>query len=479
MRNLRISFLFIFTFILFALILPNNVMAADANISSSVTTMQTTESATITASVSSSETWLLKMSASGGNLSGTPEDADAAGSEVSKNVITSTFTATEPGTYTIALKGTVAGSDLEVKDISKTVTINVVKPVEPEPEQPTDPEPEEPTTPTVVKSSDAGLKSLTAQTSGSGLSVSQDGTKYSTTVESNISAVTFTVTANSDKASIDSNRSTSGIGFVKNSGSGSQKTYTMSSLREGNNVIKITIEAEDGTQRSYNFVVTRKVAENTGSNADEPTIVTPNIDENPIDNSEPQEDPEDNTTDELGLKTLVITGVELSPTFSPTVYEYTATVEGSDTVEVIAMSSIEDATIEVVGNTNLVIGENLITVLVKKDDEVKTYQIILTKTEGKLTTEVTNNNVVTTSGDSGFSWKYIAIIAAAVIIAIIIIMRLVSMSKKTVDDIYPRPNKKEKKVKKNKKEPSIYDELDKKDSVDLEKSEHKGGKRFK
>ena len=474
MKSFKISFWFLFMFV-FAFLLPSSVMAADAEVSSNVTTMQTTETANITASVSDAEAWALKLIASGGNLSGTKEDADATGGEeVSKNIINATFSATEPGTYTIRLSGTVVGNDYDnIKEISKSVTINVVKPVQNEP-TPTPPinQSTEPPTPTVTKSSDASLKSLTAQANGKSLSVSNDGTRYSATVEADVTAVRITVTANSGKASIDSNRSTSGIGFVKNSGSGSQKTYTMSSLKEGNNVIKITIEAEDGTQRNYNFVVTRKVAEKTDDNPEGPVTITPNIDENPIDNNPAAEEkPQDNntTTDGLSLKTLVITGVELSPEFSPTVYEYTATIEGADSVEVIALPTIEDAEVEIVGNTNLVMGENLITILVKNDEEVKTYQIILTKTEGNLTTEVSSN----LDGTGGFNWKYIAIIIVAVIIALIVIIRLVSMSKKNVEDnIYPKPNVK------NKKEPSIYEELDKNDYDDLDKKDKKG-RRFK
>ena len=489
MKKVNIIFGLAFIILIFALIIPNNVMAVDADINSDVTTMQTTESATITANISDTETWSLRFTTNGGELSGTTAAADAAGSEVSQNVLNAKFTATEAGTYTITLSGEIANSDMvtnkEKKSISKSITIKVVNPVEEEkpsePEQtsenneqeqqsednPSEQQPSDNTseteTPAVVKSSDASLKELTAQTTNSSLSVTKDGTKYSATVESNINAVTFTVEAGSDKATIDSNRSTSGIGFIKNSGSGNKKTYTMSNLKEGNNVIKITIEAEDGTQRNYNFVVTRKVVEKAETKSDEPVTITPNIDEKPIDNSEPQKAEEDK--DELGLKTLVITGVQLSPKFDSRVYEYTASVEGSDSVEIIATPMTDGANVEIVGNKNLVNGENLITILVKKDEDTKTYQIILTKTEKKLTTET---SVAASTDDSGFSWKYIAIIAVAVIIVIIVTIRLMSMSKKTIDnDFYDKPSKLKKK-----KESTIYDELEKDD-------EDRKGRRFK
>ena len=54
-----------------------------------------------------------------------------------------------------------------------------------------------------------------------------------------------------------------------------------------------------------------------------------------------------------------------------------------DMIEVIATATEEDAEVEVAGDSNLKVGENLVTIIVKsKDGEItKTYQIIVTKNE--------------------------------------------------------------------------------------------------
>lgn len=439
MGNLRkIGFLLVGIVFIFSIIISSTTYAAaSASIDTSVTTMQVGEKATITVSVSGTESWSLSVSASGGTLSGDTKNADARGKEVSEKILTPTFTADSPGTYTITLTGTIASTDdvnnNNKQTISKSVTVKVIEKIENNTGGNnttggnTSGGNNTSTTPT--KSSDATIKSITAQAGGKSLSVSQSSTKFSTTIEADISEVRFTVTTNSNKASIDSNRSTSGIGFIKNSESSGKKTYTMSSLKEGNNVIKITIIAEDGTTKNYTFVVTRKVSQNKNE-VNIPNIVDEDPEEEPKDSDTPDET-DQQTTDELGLKSLVITGVEISPQFNINTYEYTATISGSDSVEIIALPTAEDATVEIVGNDNLILGENLITILVKKDEEVKTYQIILTKTEEKAT-ETTSNSLI--PQDFDLSWKHIAIIVVALIIAVIIIIKLVSMARKPIEE---------------------------------------------
>jgi len=435
MKKLQI-FSILFLIIIF-IGLPYYVYGASASISSSVTTMEIDETATITASVSSTEAWNLNLISSGGILTGTTVNADSAGEEVSKSVMSANFSASNPGTYTITLSGDITGNDLVKQSVNQSLSINVIDKIE-QPSQPSEPatepsissEPTETTTPETPKSSDATLSSLTAQINGKSLEVSRDSSRYSATIEADVTAVTFTVKANSSKATIDSNKSTSGIGFVKNSGSSANKTYTMSNLKEGNNVIKITVIAEDKTERNYTFTVTRKVAENQEEAQVVPNIVeeVPEIEK---DNEEEKKDEEDENG--FGLKSLVITGVELYPEFNINTYKYNATIEGSDSVEVIAIATDEEAEVEIVGNKNLVMGENLITILVKKDDEVKTYQIILNKIETVTTTGLT------TTDDAliwGLTWKHLSIIIAAILIIIAVVIKLVFLSKKTIDDDY-------------------------------------------
>lgn len=81
------------------------------------------------------------------------------------------------------------------------------------------------------------------------------------------------------------------------------------------------------------------------------------------------------------LKTLSIENVELSPTFSTDVLQYTAKINKYEEKEIKVIAEVEDAksTVKVEGNTNIVVGENIITAEVTAEDGTKkTYKIILT-----------------------------------------------------------------------------------------------------
>ena len=297
------------------------------------------------------------------------------------------------------------------------------------------------TTATVTKSKDAKIKSITAQTSTQNLSVKKSSSKYTTTVAADVNKVTFTVVANSSKATIDSNQTTSGVKLSLNSSSDGKKVYTLSDLKEGgNSVVKITIKAENGNTESYNFVVTRKVAEKTEE-------IIPNvIDENKEDKEEESEDKKEEEEKEdkeevtLGLKSLVLTGIELSPSFSEDVFEYTAEIINSSSVEVIATPTIEDATVEVVGNEDMVEGENVISILVKSKDEkdVKTYQVLVNKKNETVeaVAGVVDDEEEEEKKGVKLSTEQIIIIVVAVIIGIGVIIGLIVMAKKREEDDY-------------------------------------------
>lgn len=276
-----------------------------------------------------------------------------------------------------------------------------------------------------TKSSDASLKSITAQSSNGSLNVTKNSTKYTTTVDADVNKVTFTVTANSSKATIDSNASTSGVVLSLNSSTSGKKVYTVSNLKEGGtSVVRIAIIAEDGTKKDYSFVVTRKVAETSNEGQ------IPNV----IDNDNPEES--DTKEEELGLKSLVITGVEISPAFNTNVYEYTGVIGESDSVEVIAIATVEDATIEITGNENLKVGENVITVLVTSADgkETKTYQIIVTKAEQEEQqaeeADLTEYNKITEEATRRNALQRYILMGTIAIITILIIVYLVGVYRK-------------------------------------------------
>ena len=120
-------------------------------------------------------------------------------------------------------------------------------------------------------------------------------------------------------------------------------------LLMGENTVEIKVTAEDGTVRTYTINVTKgdtaAIAENT-----------------------------------ISLETLSIDGYTLSPAFSKNIYEYTLDIPDTSvtSLNVNAISDTDDASIEIIGNNNLQLGENVITILVKSADgsEVTTYQVI-------------------------------------------------------------------------------------------------------
>ena len=122
-------------------------------------------------------------------------------------------------------------------------------------------------------------------------------------------------------------------------------------LNIGENIIKLKSTAEDGTSTvTYSFKVFRG----------------------------------ETTFNSAKLKSLVIGDYEISPKFDKDTYEYTATVPYSLitlTTSIAYESEDENATVEVKGHDNLVVGENTIEISVKNklDTETKVYKIVVTR----------------------------------------------------------------------------------------------------
>lgn len=112
-------------------------------------------------------------------------------------------------------------------------------------------------------------------------------------------------------------------------------------IKIGENVISITVTAEDGTTKVYKVTVTNEEKE------------------------------------ALGLSSLVIKGVELK-SFSPSKFNYEIEFKELDKLEIEAIANEEGATVEIIGNENLTeIGEHVITIMVTSADgeQIATYTI--------------------------------------------------------------------------------------------------------
>ena len=184
-------------------------------------------------------------------------------------------------------------------------------------------------------------------------------TSYNVTVPNDIEKVTVYATAQDKKATI--------------KGNGTQK------LNVGKNALNVVVTAEDGTTKTYTINVTREEAKNDKNETTDKT--TSNTDTTNSTTSENSENTE--STSESDLKKLSIKGYNLTPTFSPDVYEYKVDVSGDvSSLDIETEGANHNVSIDIVGNENLTYGENTITLLVYNEEtkQNSTYQIIVNKT---------------------------------------------------------------------------------------------------
>lgn len=343
--------------------LSSKVYAASASVRANSTTIKPGESVTITASVSATEAWNLKITASGGNLSGTTVSADAMGSEVSQSVMTATFTASSEGTYTISLTGQVTGSDLKKVPVSSSCTITVKAPAvapDPKPSNNTD-NTTKPSTNTTTKPNTNNTTTTTKKSDNSNLSSIQiaEGVispEFSKTVKEYTVSVPYEVTKLSIAATPEHSKGTVTI-------SGNDE------LKVGENLIEIIVTAEDSSTDKYTIKAIR-------------------------------------AKQELSLQTLSIYYVnengekvelKLDPQFSFDVYSYSVNDILAHTIQslsVEAKANAENAKVEIVGNDELKSGTNEITIKVSVTDEAgleeqKTYTIKVQKEEEPVVVELT------------------------------------------------------------------------------------------
>ena len=125
-------------------------------------------------------------------------------------------------------------------------------------------------------------------------------------------------------------------------------------LEEGKNKASVVVTAKDGTTKTYTINIKRlKDGENTSSDITE-------------------------TDEELGLDNLEIEGLSLEPSFDTNVHQYTVNIQNSiKELKFDTEATKEDAVIKIKGNTNLIKGQNIVTILVSDENEksVSTYQI--------------------------------------------------------------------------------------------------------
>lgn len=227
---------------------------------------------------------------------------------------------------------------------------------------------------------------------------------YEVTVENNVDRINVNVSKEDSKSSVSLLNKT-------NSDTGKSWVY----IAEGNNEIDVTVTAENGTtKKTYTINVTRKAKE-----------------EQP---QEEPEQPEEETPEEpmeeiFGLSELKIEGLELNPQFQTDIYEYKIDLNDDlEKLNVTTLATEANSNIEILGNEDLKEGENVITILVKGENEEKTatYQIIVNKTM-----PIIENNKNMEQDHQQMIKKIIVVSAAGGVILIIIIVSIIVKIKKS------------------------------------------------
>ena len=349
---------FIFTIIVMASTTHVEAMTGSVTASVGKTNLSVGESTKITVTATNSAVWYTVESSDSSVVSVSPTSGDIDSGYEKTDSQTHTLTAKKVGKATIKVVSSSARAYDEKKlSLSKTFTITVTEPAPVQPPQNNNSDNnkdnsssnnnnnnnnnggsgnnEKTNSNTSTKSSDATLKSITV-----------DGKNYSLgttmTVNADVSSVEIKATPKSSKASV--------------SGTGRKELVT------GTNRIPLTVTAEDGTKRDYTVKITRLAEQN-----DTPNVV----EENP---------PEENNEQSLMLNSLVIDGVILEPEFKSDVFEYTVSIQDLEELIIDAKPNIEDANIEITGNTELVEGENLVIIKLTKDEKLVEYKIKVNKT---------------------------------------------------------------------------------------------------
>lgn len=196
--------------------------------------------------------------------------------------------------------------------------------------------PSTPTTP-AVKSSDATLKSLTSGVVS--LSFDKNKTQYTVYVDKTVNSLGLKAVANSSKAKV--------------------TIVGDEDLKVGNNVIKITVTAENGTVKVYTVNVIKSAYK------------------------------------KAALKLLEVKTFGLDKKFDPDVLEYKVTISGAyfetTKLDLNYEAANEDAVVVVEGNEDFVVGKNVVKIIVKeKDGTTQTYTLNVIK-EPAMVGEDNNN----------------------------------------------------------------------------------------
>lgn len=319
MKNIKLKLVFTSVMFFIALVMSKNTYAASSKISVSSLNVKVGDTITVTIS-GNAASWNVSLSSSGpATANGATNFSNATDSGENENVTIGTvkYTATGTGTINFSLSGQLVDSNYASSSATGSASVTVTAPVQNNP-TPTPP----PQTPT-------------------------------------FSSVNQTVYATTD-VNVRSSYSTS--------------SSSLGQLKKGESVTRTGVGSNGWSKVTYKGNTAYVNSSYLTTTKPETPTETPT--------TQPSASPSpDAKSNDSTLKSLVITGVELTPTFDPSITSYTASVgEEITDAQVLAEVNNEKATHTVTGNTNLQIGENTIIVAVTAEDgTVTNYEIKLTR----------------------------------------------------------------------------------------------------
>lgn len=351
-------------FFLAIVLLFSKVNAASADISANKTTATVGDSVTITVKFTAAA-WDLTVSGTGVSSAHYTDTTDDAKNKTTTKTLT--LDTSSVGTKTINLTGSVSDGDTDVTSkINKSVKV------------------------TINEKTNSGTNQSGNTSSSNGSSNSSNSSGKENTKASITKVVINGITVKKDlpvtnKDSVTVNVTTSNGEGLKIYNSLTKKTINADSgkvvtvpIMEGTNTLTITSNSGATATRK---IYSQKEEETPGNFIEEPKEEI-----------------------KVLLKSLSIKSVKseekeaidfkLTPEFSSEIYEYSIIIpqEYNDItkLDIKAIASQDDFTVEITGNENLVDGENIVTILVKSKDGEKsaTYKIIVNK-EAKAVEAVT------------------------------------------------------------------------------------------
>ena len=233
------------------------------------------------------------------------------------------------------------------------------------------------------KSNVKTLRSLTVEQFTLEPEFDPDITEYSLTVGADVEKLDIGVIAEDPKSTVEI------VGrVIAEDPKSTVEIVGNNELLIGENTVNVKVTAEDGTVRTYTINVTKLA--------------------------------------DVGVKLseLSVENYTLSPEFSSDVFEYTLNITDTNitNLAINAKSDEENVDIEIVGNNELKLGKNIITILVtsKDDNLTTTYQIVVNIEEPQ-----PENNQIIAGIDNNDLFMYIGIGVVVLVILIIIIVVIV------------------------------------------------------